>query len=169
MSASEIEPPTFVDTVWQTAYRCVFPLARMWWWLSRSRHEGALVAIHVDKAILLVQSSYRSAWSFPGGGVRHDETPEAAAQRELIEEIGLAVDLLVPVGSACGRWEGRRDHVHFFELRLERLPVLRPDNREIVATRLVPAGDLRSMALTAPVIAYLNGAVSPDHRCTCRD
>src|SRR5689334_11778671 len=121
------KPPTFVDTVWQIVYRCIFPLARIWWWLSRSRHEGALVAIHVGEAMLLVHTSYRSAWTFPGGGVQDGEMPEAAARRELIEELGLAADRLTHIGTACGRWDGRQDRVHFFELRLDRLSHLQPD------------------------------------------
>jgi 8-oxo-dGTP diphosphatase len=165
MSVLVATAPTFVDAVWQFVYRCAFPCARAVWWLTRSRHVGALVAIHVGEAILLVHSSYRSAWNFPGGGVRPGETPKAAAQRELIEEIGLAADTLISVGSACGRWDWRRDHVHFFELHLDRLPVLRPDNREITAARLVSGREIRNMPLTKPVVAYLEGAVSPEHRC----
>ncbi|PPQ27869.1 NUDIX hydrolase [Rhodopila globiformis] len=169
MPITGARPPTFVDTVWQLVYRCIFPLARTWWRLSGARHEGALVAVHVGDAVLLVRASYRSAWSFPGGGIRRGETPAAAARRELIEELGLTGGHLTPVGTACGRWDGLRDRVHFFDLRLDQLPPLQPDNREIVAVRLVPAADLRGLPLTAPVIAYLDGSVSPDHRCGCHD
>jgi ADP-ribose pyrophosphatase YjhB (NUDIX family) len=60
------------------------------------------VAIHVGKALLVVGSSYRLEWNFPGGSVRPGETPAAAAKRELVEEIGLAAYPLLPAGEASG-------------------------------------------------------------------
>jgi 8-oxo-dGTP pyrophosphatase MutT (NUDIX family) len=144
------------------AFRLGFPLALLWWRLRRPRHEGALVAVHVGAALLLVRSSYRIAWNFPGGSVRHGEAPEAAARRELAEEIGLVADHMLLRGVACGIWDERRDRVHFFELRLDRLPELQLDNREIIAARFVLPEELRGMRLTGPVIAYLGGPLSPD-------
>lgn len=138
------------------AYRLGFPLARIWWRARRAHHEGALVAIHVGGDLLVVRSSYRSEWNFPGGGVRRGETPEAAARRELTEEIGVEASQLSPAGDASDVWDGRSDHVHFFELRLDRLPELLLDNREIVAARLSPPGELHGAALTGPVAAYLD-------------
>jgi 8-oxo-dGTP diphosphatase len=148
-------PVTLLDMAWQIGLRLAFPLARFWWQVRRQHHEGALVALYVGQALLLVRSSYRIAWNFPGGGIRRGEIPEAAAKRELAEEIGLTIGSLLPAGSACGVWEGRRERVYFFELHLDRLPPLQVDNREIVASRVVPLNDLRGMALTGPVIAYL--------------
>ena len=52
--------------------------------------------------------------------------------------------------------------MHFFELRLDRLPALQLDNGETIAARLVLPVELRGMRLTGPVIAYLGGPLSPD-------
>jgi 8-oxo-dGTP diphosphatase len=152
---------SILDFAWRTAFRLGFPLARLWWRLQRPEHEGALVAVYVGQELLLLRSSYRHEWNFPGGTIRHGEAPEAAARRELTEEIGLAAPELLPAGGASGIWDERRDHVHFFKLQLNELPRLRLDNREIIEARLVSADGLRGMALTGPVVAYLGGARPP--------
>jgi 8-oxo-dGTP pyrophosphatase MutT (NUDIX family) len=149
--------PTLIDFVWRVAFRIGFRLARVWWRVRRPDHEGALVAIYVGRALLLVKSSYRAEWGFPGGSIDAGETPDAAAQRELREEIGLSPHPIRAVGDVCGFWDGRKDTVHFFELHLDRLPELRLDNREIVAAQLATPEELRGIAVTAPVAAYLGG------------
>ena len=146
---------TSLDVACQLVYRLGFPVARMCWRLSRTRHEGAVVAIYVDQSLLLLRSSYRREWTFPGGGVRSGESPEEAARRELAEEIGLKPDRMSAAGSVRGIWDGRRDHVHLFELRLQHPPELNIDNREVVGARLVPIRELPMMPVTGPVAAYL--------------
>jgi 8-oxo-dGTP diphosphatase len=147
---------SLLDFVWRTAFRVGFPLARIWWRLTRPRHEGVAVA-----ALLLVRCSYRAGWHLPGGGVRHGETPDAAARRELAEEIGLTASTLLPLGFTCGIWDGRRDRIYFFELRLDELPKLRLDNREVIEARLISPVELHSMILTGLVAAYLARCRSP--------
>jgi 8-oxo-dGTP diphosphatase len=153
-----------IDFVWRMALRLAYRLARVWWHVRRPHHEGALVAIYVGQSLLLVKASYRAEWNFPGGSVHSGETPDAAARREMEEEIGLSsytsLPALIPAGSVYGTWDGRRDRVHFFELHLDRLPELRVDNREIVAAQLASPEELRGFALTAPVAAYLSGDAS---------
>jgi 8-oxo-dGTP diphosphatase len=157
-SLERVRPATLIDAIWRMALRLGYPLARTWWHVRRPRHEGALVAIYVGQSLLLVKASYRAEWNFPGGSVHPGETPEVAAHREMEEEIGLPAYPLRPAGSVCGTWDGRRDQVHFFELRLDGLPELRLDNREIVAARLVSPDELRGIAVTKPVAEFLGGA-----------
>ncbi|RDK02642.1 NUDIX domain-containing protein [Paraburkholderia lacunae] len=144
-----------IDSVWRMVLWLGFRLARAWWHLRRPRHEGALVAIYVGRALLLVKSSYRAEWGLPGGSIRPGETPDLAAQREMEEEIGLSSYPLRPAGSVCGIWDGRRDRVHFFELHLDCIPELRLDNREIIAAHLASPEELHGIALTKAVAAYL--------------
>jgi 8-oxo-dGTP diphosphatase len=151
-----IRSSTLMDRVYQTAYRLGFPLAKMWWRVRRPSHRGALAAVHVGAALLLLRSSYRSAWNFPGGSVRPDETPEEAVLRELAEEIGLLPEgRLLPAGDVSGVWDARRDQVFFFALHLPSLPPLQLDNREIIDARLVPLDALGTMELTEPVAFYV--------------
>lgn len=112
--ANPPNPLPLADAAWRMVYRVGYPVARAWWWLRRPAHRGPLVAIYVDRSVLVVRSSYRTAWNFPGGSVRSDETPEMAARRELAEEIDLDVqDTLSAAGEAQGLWDGRRDTVSF--------------------------------------------------------
>ena len=146
---------SLLDFAWRTAFRVGFPLARAWWRLTRPRGEGVAVAVYVGPALLLVRPSYRRGWHLPGGGVRRGETPEAAARRELAEEIGFSAPALRSAGSTCIVWDGRRHPVHFFELHLVELPKVQPDNREIIAARLTSPVELQRIALTGPLMAYL--------------
>jgi 8-oxo-dGTP diphosphatase len=145
---------TLRDLAWRTIFRIGYPLARLWWQLRCPRHEGALVVVYVGPALLMVRASYRAEWGLPGGGLQPGETPEAAARRELAEEIGLIAPSLHPAGIVCGRWDGRRDRVHFFELRLDQLPNLCLDNREIIAARLISPDELSAMKLTGPLGSF---------------
>ena len=155
MSGAERAPrSSLLDLAWRTVFQFGFPIARLWWRLTRPRHEGVVVAVYVGPALLLVRSSYRSGWHLPGGGVQRDELPETAARRELAEETGLSAAALHPAGPACGDWDGRRDRVYFFELRLVDLPELQLDNREVIDARLMSPRDLQNMTLTGPSAIY---------------
>ena len=114
------------------------------------------MAVYVGSGLLLVRTSYLIGWHFPGGGVRRGEMPEAAARRELAEEIGLTASALLPAGVTCGTWDGRRSRIHFFELHLLELPQLQLDNREVIAAQLISGDELHGMVLTGPTAAYLD-------------
>lgn len=47
--------------------------------------------------ILLLETTYKPDWELPGGVVEPGESPKVAAEREILEEIGLAVTLGQPL------------------------------------------------------------------------
>jgi 8-oxo-dGTP pyrophosphatase MutT (NUDIX family) len=58
--------------------------------VTRPTALGASVIAQDNQGrVLLVRHSYMRGWSLPGGGVGRNEPPEAAAVRELQEEVGL--------------------------------------------------------------------------------
>lgn len=68
------------------AYR----LAHIWWFVRRPVTFGVrAIALTAAGEIILVRHSYLPGWYCPGGGRGRNETAEAAAIRELREEIGM--------------------------------------------------------------------------------
>ena len=125
-----------LDAAWRIAFRLGFPLARIWWRLRRARHEGALVAVYVDRALLLVRSPIGSSGISQAALSSAVRRPSCGAARVGRGNRPWGTRLL-PAGDACGIWDRRSDRVHFFELQLDRLPKLQLDNREIIGARLV--------------------------------
>lgn len=59
--------------------------------LLPGRGRGVKCLITHDGSVLLVRHSYgeRDTWYVPGGRMRRDESPLAAAEREMCEELGV--------------------------------------------------------------------------------
>ncbi|MEV4639815.1 NUDIX hydrolase [Actinoplanes sp. NPDC049548] len=79
--------------------------------LPRKRMGAAVLLSDGRGRVLLVEPTYKDYWEIPGGVVDADESPYAAAVRELEEELGLSVQpgrLLVTdwVPPRPGRTEG---------------------------------------------------------------
>lgn len=147
-----------LDAAFRLAYRLAFLLMRLWWALRRPVRHGVVIAVWCGGRVLVLRQSYRAGATFPGGGLRPGEDPEAAARRELREEVGLDI----PAGGlrlaqeVSVRFESCDDHVQVFELVLDSTPALRPDNREIVAAEfLAPAAALRDPDMPPYIRTYL--------------
>lgn len=46
-----------------------------------------------DGSVMLLRHSYRRGWGLPGGLLQRGEHADAAARREVLEEVGVAIDL----------------------------------------------------------------------------
>lgn len=65
--------------------------------LPKKRLIGHVLFLDEDGRVLLLETTYKEDWELPGGVVEPGETPRAAAEREVAEEVGLVVELGQPL------------------------------------------------------------------------
>lgn len=69
--------------------------------LGSKKDRVRVIVYRDDGDILLVKNRFsRQEWALPGGGVKHNESYEQAAVREVLEEIGLKIHNLRYLGKA---------------------------------------------------------------------
>ena len=146
-----------VDRVYRLAYRLAYPIARRWWRL-RGRHHGVSIAVWLGDTVLAVHHSYKPGLRLPGGGVAWHEDHHKAAVRELREKVGVTLDpaqlwLVASVPTPLG-------FVHLYEARVEVMPELVIDRREITDARFVQPTVLYEMRYRRGVGAYLRHALA---------
>ncbi|HEY0627282.1 MAG TPA: NUDIX domain-containing protein [Allosphingosinicella sp.] len=118
--------------------------------LLRLRTRGVKVMLFNERGeILLIRNSYGASHLFllPGGGVHRWEAPEAAAVREVQEEVGLEVLGMVPIAEHFNTAEGLRDTIYLFEAKASGEP--RPDGREVKEACFFPIDALPTDASPA--------------------
>jgi 8-oxo-dGTP diphosphatase len=149
-----------LDACYRLAFRLGYRVMRLWWFLRRPEHRGAIVAVWHEERVLMLRASYRRTLDFPGGGLGAGEAPRAGACRELAEEVGLEIapEALTLAHEMTALWDWRRDHVAIFELRLTTPPRLRLDGREIVAAEFMPPAAVLAGEISPFVRAYLTAS-----------
>ena len=59
--------------------------------LARKRAAATMLITDPAGRLLVVDPTYKPRWELPGGAVEADESPAAAAHREVVEELGLSI------------------------------------------------------------------------------
>jgi 8-oxo-dGTP pyrophosphatase MutT (NUDIX family) len=116
----------------------LYRIQRLVWRVVRPRTRGVKVMLFNDAGeLLLVRHSYgrTDQYMLPGGGIRPFEAPEAAAVREVREELGCSLEALALVSVHCATTEGKRDTVHLYRARAA--GEIRIDGVEIEEARYV--------------------------------
>ena len=74
-----------------------------------------MVAVLDGERVLLVRHTYgdRARWDLPGGWVQAGEAPAEAARREVLEEVGLDLEL-DDLGVVRGDWDFKHEHLSVF-------------------------------------------------------
>lgn len=115
----------------------VYYIVQRWIWRRLKPRTRGVKVMLFDAAgrILLIRNTYGDSASFvlPGGGVGFFEKPEAAARREIKEELNCDVLGLSLISVLYSEREGKRDSVWLFKGETKDDPL--GDPREVAEAR----------------------------------
>jgi len=99
-------------------YKVAYYIRGLYWLVTQPITQGVKVILKHQGQILMIRNTYgRRWWTFPGGGLHRSESYEAAALREVKEEVGIEIGQLERIGEiTLQRWY--RNHVVVFETEL---------------------------------------------------
>jgi 8-oxo-dGTP pyrophosphatase MutT (NUDIX family) len=131
-------PPSLHRAALRVAHR----LRHRWRKLVKAPIAGVSVFVtDFDGRLLLVRHSYGSGgWALPGGGMKRGEAPEAAAAREIEEEVGCRIDGARVLERLDETLSGSPHTAWLVAGRTRDHPT--PDRREIVDARFFPTHSL---------------------------
>ena len=126
----------------RTALRWAHRVRHRWRRLRKQPLAGVSVLVtDLEGRLLLVRHSYGpQGWALPGGGIDKGETPEAAARREVAEEVGCILDHVQVVDMIEETISGAPHTAYLMMGRTMDRP--RPDQREVIEARFFPRHSL---------------------------
>jgi len=111
--------------------------------LSPSFTVGAICVIERDDgAVLLVRQVYRARWGLPGGLLKRREDAAVAVRREVLEEVGVEIDLCGEPTPVVEARPQRVDLVYAARLADPDGPAPAPRSPEILDARWFPRDGL---------------------------
>lgn len=157
MGSSEVTGRVLADAaswtkrfLFWTAYRMLV----VYWFFRRPQTRGCQVVLLTEQKILLVRHTYKNPdqWDLPGGGIRADEPPPAAATRELAEELGVGAHDLEHLATTTLYHRFHHDNLEIFVCRrFTGAPA--PDLIEVVCAEWFPLQDIP--ANLSPMAAHV--------------
>ena len=143
--------------IWQLFYQLVDTFRHIYWFIVHPNTRGVAVIIEYEGKYLFIRHGYGSRkWSLPGGGIKRHESPNAAAHREVWEEVRLDLNVLTPLGTFENNLEYKHDTVNcFIASTLRDKPILK--RGEVIAYGWFPKEDLpKEVSLTTKMtLAFL--------------
>lgn len=110
-------------------------------WRRTHLYGVSVVITDFDGAILLLRHSYGpESWALPGGGVNPGEDADAAAKREVLEELAIDLREVEAVGTLEETLSGSPHTCFLFAARSDAHPSI--DQREVIEARFFPTHSL---------------------------
>lgn len=105
-----------MDIFRASIYRAGYPLALLYWAISKPKIDAATCIIENEGSYLLVRHTYgrRAVWRSPGGALKQGEDPCDAATREVREEVGLELEGIRSIGHKRMQSSNRNVILHIF-------------------------------------------------------
>jgi 8-oxo-dGTP pyrophosphatase MutT (NUDIX family) len=96
-------------------YKVAALARRLYWFVVRPKTFGVKCIVECDGRWLMIRNTYgHGRWTFPGGTIDRGETPKQAAIREVMEEVGIRIEEVIPFGIYKNRRQYKRDTVYCF-------------------------------------------------------
>jgi len=125
-------------------YRSAYVAMRGWWFVRRPRLDGVKCALTDGGRVLLVRHTYGDrGWDLPGGSIKRRELPVQAARREMQEELGIEIEIWIPLGRVLSSMHDGRETMHCFQAELED-PEITIEPGELSAAKWFPRRALPS-------------------------
>lgn len=143
---------------WQSLYQLLNLVRHVYWFLFHPDTFGVKVIVEQNEKYLFVRHGYGSKrWTFPGGGIKKNETPADAVRREAREEVRIELKDLRPLGTFNNHYEYKNDTVHAYYATTNTEKLV-PRRGEIIAYGWFPKEDLpNEISITAQETLKLLG------------
>lgn len=98
--------------------RIGLPIVRLYWFIFRPKTSGVKCVIENNGKILTIRNVYgKRRWTFPGGTINKNETPENAVRREIKEEVRLDIVDIRFLGDFLSEVEYKKDRIYCFSAK----------------------------------------------------
>lgn len=116
---------------------------------------GVLPFVDDERVVMVRQYRYvqqeNHRWEMPTGGMKDGESPEAAAQRELMEEVGYRAGRLTRISSFYSSKSVCQETAHLYIGRDLSKAEAPPDETEFLEVAILPFADVLEMVMTSEI------------------
>jgi len=116
---------------------------------------GVLPFVDDDHVVMVRQYRYAQGeghrWEMPTGGIHSGETPEQAAQRELMEEVGYKANALTHISSFYSSKSLCQETAHLYIGRDLIEASAPPDDTEFIEAAVLPFANVLEMVLSSQI------------------